>query len=342
MSSRVEERVTSLEEVLEIYIKNTEISFARLHSTIQDMKHEMEVFRVEIRNENERLNEKLQQQDEDFKEWMKQHAEENRKREEEYNEWKREHDEENRKREEKYEDWKRQLDEKYDEWKRQHDEEYNEWKREHDEENRQREEKYDEWKRQLDEEYNEWKREHDEENRQREEKFENWKRQHADENRKWMKQQEYNYNKTKADLSDSLGRLAEDFGAPNLPAIANRYFSCSGKPADVMIRRTRRINYQGKIIEKEFDLIVVYPGVVFYNETKLKARPIDIRRFIANTKDFFIYFPEYRDYWFIPIFGTLYPDPSIINSCNKRKIYIMAMQGNTMDIVNYNNITYKS
>ncbi len=151
-----------------------------------------------------------------------------------------------------------------------------------------------------------------------------------------MRMQTAQLNKKWGELSNRLGTLAEDFAAPNLPYIAEKYFGCSAEPEDFMLRRRRHL--PGSVngdSRKEFDVIVVYAGHVFYNETKSTPRPQYIDDFVENIKLFFDYFPEYKGHRLIPVFSSLSLDESVVKNCTNKGIYAMALKGDTMDLLNF-------
>lgn len=151
-----------------------------------------------------------------------------------------------------------------------------------------------------------------------------------------MRRQTAEINQKWGELSNRLGTLAEDFAAPNLPVIAEKYFGCSGEPKDFMFRRRRSLpGSENTGSMKEFDVIAVYPDYVFYNETKSTPRSQYIDEFVENIKQFFDYFPEYEGRKLIPIFSSLALDESVVKNCTKKGIYAMALKGDTMDLLNF-------
>ncbi len=164
--------------------------------------------------------------------------------------------------------------------------------------------------------------------------------QYVEENRKDDKKLKDSLNKQKAELSDSMGRLAEDFAAPNIPFIAVKYFGCVAEDyIDYMVRRRRVHKELGKEKKKEFDLVFVYPGLIFLNETKFSGKSSDVDKFAESITTFFDYFPEFVGLRLIPIFASFYIDESVINRCTKKGIYCMSLSVETMDLLNYEKVT---
>ncbi len=153
-----------------------------------------------------------------------------------------------------------------------------------------------------------------------------------------MRLQTGQLNKKWGELSNRLGTLAEDFAAPNIPYVAQKYFGCTGEAQDFMLRRRRRLPNKSDSL-KEFDVIVVYSGYVFYNETKSTPRSQYIDEFVENINQFFKYFPEYKGCKLVPIFSSLALDESVVNNCTKKGIYAMALKGDTMDLLNFENVS---
>ncbi len=179
-----------------------------------------------------------------------------------------------------------------------------------------------------------------EENRKIDERLTTKLEQYAEENRKDDKKLKDSLNKQKAELSDSMGRLAEDFAAPNIPFIAVKYFGCVAEDyIDYMVRRRRVHKELGKEKKKEFDLVFVYPGLIFLNETKFSGKSSDVDKFAESITTFFDYFPEFVGLRLIPIFASFYIDESVINRCTKKGIYCMSLSVETMDLLNYEKVT---
>ncbi|MBI3593100.1 MAG: hypothetical protein HY099_06445, partial [Nitrospirae bacterium] len=55
--------------------------------------------------------------------------------------------------------------------------------------------------------------------------------------------------------------------------------------------------------------------------------------------EFYDYFPEYKGKKLIPIFASLYLQDDVVKYLTKNGIYAMAIKEDTMDLLNYENIT---
>ncbi len=141
------------------------------------------------------------------------------------------------------------------------------------------------------------------------------------------------------EVVNRMGTLVEDIVAPNLPRIAKQYFGCTD--IEFFAVRVRRRHSVDKSKSREFDVIVVCDNnTVLLNETKTTPRVqyIDAFADFIQRGEFFEYFPEYRGKKLVPIFSSLYMGEDIVNYLTKKRIYAMAMGGETMDLLNANQI----
>ncbi|MFN3740995.1 MAG: hypothetical protein ACK4TF_10075, partial [Thermodesulfovibrionales bacterium] len=138
------------------------------------------------------------------------------------------------------------------------------------------------------------------------------------------RQERIEMNKRWGEITNKLGTFAEDMVAPNIKGIAKKYFGCEDFE-DFMVRRTRR-HSKDKTKRREFDVIAVCDDLVIVNETKSTARINYIDEFITVLREFYDYFPEYKDKKVIPVFASLYLGDDIVNYLTKNKIYAMAIK----------------
>ena len=193
--------------------------------------------------------------------------------------------------------------------------------------------------------FKDWSQRNMEEIRKEIEEFREWAKQNleriqrsSDEFKEWTKQNIRELNKKWGELSNRLGTIAEDIGAPALPDIVKKYFGCI-TIHDISVRRTKRKpNDPSKV--REFDVIILCDDKVILNQTKATPRSEYAREFAQFVKsgEFFEYFPEYKGKELIPIFSSLNLPVNIVKYLTKRKIYAMAMRGEYMDILNFNEI----
>jgi len=140
------------------------------------------------------------------------------------------------------------------------------------------------------------------------------------------------------DLANRLGTFAEDIAAPNIPAIAEKYFHLTNYISFTV--RTNKYLSSDRSKFKEFDAIAVYPNAVILNETKSTVRNNYIDDFIDFLKKdlFFQYFPEYRGKKLIPIFAAMKFAENHLMYLSKNNIYAMAMTDGTMDLLNFDDV----
>ena len=143
-------------------------------------------------------------------------------------------------------------------------------------------------------------------------------------------------NKRWGDLANKMGTLVEDIVAPNISGIAQKYFGCSDIK-DFMVRR-RKKNTKDASKVREFDVIAVCNDKVIINETKSNPKIEYINEFINVLKEIYDYFPEYSDKKIIPIFSSLYIPEDLVTYLTKNRIYAMAMKGDTMDLLNFEQV----
>ena len=148
-------------------------------------------------------------------------------------------------------------------------------------------------------------------------------------------------NRRWGDLSKRLGTIVEDMIAPALPEIAKRYFKCDSIEDFSVGRRKAKPGDTSRI--REFDVIVVCRDKVLLNETKATPRYEYVKDFVEFVKsgEFFEYFPEYEGKEFIPIFSSLHLPDDIVSYLTEKGIYAMGMRGDTMDILNFEEVSKK-
>ncbi|KER10428.1 MAG: hypothetical protein HY22_04195 [[Candidatus Thermochlorobacteriaceae] bacterium GBChlB] len=151
-----------------------------------------------------------------------------------------------------------------------------------------------------------------------------------------LKQSVKDLNKKWGELSNKLGTIVEDIVAPNLPSIAEKYFGL--KNIERMMLNIYVSSQKPDVIGREFDAILVSGETVVLNETKSTVRQNYMEEFIEMLPEFFDYFPELQGKKIIPIFSSLSLNPAQVAFLTKRGVYAMAMSGNTMDILNYDDV----
>ncbi len=255
----------------------------------------------------------------------------------------------------------RKLKENLDKQSREHSENMEKLRSEHNENMDRNDRKYSENIDRNDRKYSEnmeiLRRENDEYNRKQSENMEMLRNEHNENMEKLRKEHNENMdriskeqaegwlkykkesNRIKGELSDRFGTLAEDFAAPNVPIIAEKYFGCPDEPNDIFLRRKKMHPVTGKKDKREYDVVAVYDDCVICTEIKYKAKSSDVEQFRRSLDVFFEYYPEYEKLRLIPLFGSLQLDDSIVNLCSKNGIYCMTLTVETMDIINYERVS---
>jgi hypothetical protein len=155
--------------------------------------------------------------------------------------------------------------------------------------------------------------------------------------RKEMSESKAELNKKWGDLANKLGTVVEDIVAPNIPTIAKKYF----KVEEIQrIMMNLYIKSESLKKEKEFDLILVAKDLVILNETKTTVRQNYLEEFIQSLPEFFEFFPELKGRKLIPIFSSMSFTPPQLAYLTKHKIYAMSMSGDTMELLNFDEIPF--
>jgi len=139
------------------------------------------------------------------------------------------------------------------------------------------------------------------------------------------------------EITNKMGTLAEDFVAPCVREIAQKYFGCSDEE-DFMVRRYKR-KVKAKEKRREFDIIAVYDTMVMLVEVKSTPRVQYIDEFVAVLKEIYEYFPEYKGKRLVPVFAALYLPDEAIAYLTKNGIYAMAIKDDMMDLMNFDDVT---
>ena len=143
-------------------------------------------------------------------------------------------------------------------------------------------------------------------------------------------------NKKWGELANRLGTLAEDIAAPNIRTIALEYFDCS-EIDDYGVRRMRRNRHNRKLI-LEFDVVLSCQDYLFINETKSTADIAYIDTFMEKLSDIFAYFPEHEGKVVVPVFSSLSLSEAMVSYLTERRILAMAMGGETMVLLNLDEV----
>jgi len=158
----------------------------------------------------------------------------------------------------------------------------------------------------------------------------------VEQTRKEMSESKAELNKKWGDLANKLGTVVEDIVAPNIPTIAKKYFK-----VEQIQRLMVNLYIESESLKKgkEFDLILVAKGLVILNETKTTVRQNYLEDFIQSLPEFFEFFPELKGRKLIPIFSSMSFTPPQLAYLTKHKIYAMSMSGDTMELLNFDEIS---
>ena len=152
-----------------------------------------------------------------------------------------------------------------------------------------------------------------------------------------MKQSNQEMNKRWGDLANKMGTIVEDIVAPNLPRVGREDFGLGDEPDDFMIHRhKRKVHDFSK--RREFDALAIYSDAVIVNETKSSPNVEKVDGFKKMLSELLEYYPEFEGKKIIPIFSSLSLSKEIINYLSRQKIYGLAMNEDTMVIVNKDEI----
>lgn len=138
------------------------------------------------------------------------------------------------------------------------------------------------------------------------------------------------------DIANKMGTIVEDMVIPNIGEIAKNYFGCSD--FEFFASRAKKKHFKDRSRTREFDVIAVCDDKVLVNETKSTPRINYIDDFKDILKEFYDFFPEYSQKKIIPIFASLYLSEDVVKYLTKNGIYALAIKGDTMDLLNYNDI----
>lgn len=138
-------------------------------------------------------------------------------------------------------------------------------------------------------------------------------------------------------LANKWGTFTEDVVLPNFPHVLERYF---GSVRFEAVLPRPRIDLPGSEHGemKEFDLVAWTTDTIFWNETKSHGTVSEFKDFLADDS-VFRYFPALEGRRLIRIASALYFSPEAVAELTQKGVYAMMLGDETMDIVNYSDIT---
>ncbi|WP_455381635.1 hypothetical protein [Salinispira pacifica] len=159
---------------------------------------------------------------------------------------------------------------------------------------------------------------------ERREAEDQWQRDRREVNRKW------------GELANKMGTLVEDMVLPNFPRILERYFGVTDIERTLPRPKVRHPANREK--RREFDLIAYNSDTVFLNETKSSPSAEGFRSFVTD-ESVFEYFPELAGRKLIRIAAALNMPQDVITYLSRHGCFAMMLGDETMDIVNYREVT---
>jgi hypothetical protein len=141
-------------------------------------------------------------------------------------------------------------------------------------------------------------------------------------------------NKKLGEIAHKQGRMAEDLVAPSICRIL---LEILGLPLSYECNQSERVRRRHSKIRgrrREFDVVAEYGDYVLVVETKSTPKPENIPELLAMTREFWDYFPEYKDRKLIAGLAMLYADKSLIRYASSNGILILAVGDELMDVMN--------
>jgi hypothetical protein len=139
-------------------------------------------------------------------------------------------------------------------------------------------------------------------------------------------------NRQWGEFSRIIGRMAEDLVAPSVPRILRTFIDCPENQVDFRAVQVKK-HIKGR--DAEFDVVAVCGDYVLINETKNKLRSEDIKTFaeevLPSARDFF---PEYAQKKFIGAIASLYVDERQVRDGEKRGLIVLGFGEDVMEVLN--------
>ena len=147
-----------------------------------------------------------------------------------------------------------------------------------------------------------------------------------------MRQSKKEMDKKWGELSNKLGHIIEDVLAPNLPRLAESHFLFS--TVQQFSIRILKKQSSPKVRWFEVDALVVGPDALIVGEAKSTPSLDHADAFAAKLAEFPSWFPEYKDYKVIGIFGSWSVSPPVIERLTQLGIYALGMGDDNMELLN--------
>lgn len=139
-------------------------------------------------------------------------------------------------------------------------------------------------------------------------------------------------NKRWGDLANKMGTFVEDIAAPNIPAVAERWFGLTDPVTSAVRMRRRPTTPEGRAME--VDALFAYADAVIICESRTTIRPDAVDDLTAKLERIPELYPEYASYRRIGILSSLYYPPEQIQLATKAGIGVLVMNDDTMELAN--------
>jgi len=137
-------------------------------------------------------------------------------------------------------------------------------------------------------------------------------------------------NRQSAELSNTLGRLAEDILGPSIPTLFKRFFP--GDEPEFAMRAVRKHKFSKE--RREFDTPAWNDQVFLVSETKSRLRPDDLDLLPATIAEVRNYFPESDGKKICAALASLYIDPSLVTAGERRGFIMIGLGNNLAEVLN--------
>ncbi len=137
-------------------------------------------------------------------------------------------------------------------------------------------------------------------------------------------------NHQNAELSEALGRLAEDVLGPSIPTLFKRFFA--GAEPEFAMRTLRRHKTTNE--RREFDTPAWNDQVFLVSETKSRLRPTDLDSLAETIAEVRNFFPEATGKKVCAALASLYIDSSLVAAGERRGFLMIALGDDLAEVKN--------
>jgi uncharacterized coiled-coil protein SlyX len=131
--------------------------------------------------------------------------------------------------------------------------------------------------------------------------------------------------------SNKMGTLAEDFVAPSVPALFERFFGTRPLASVVWWKSSSR---KDPARQREFD-VVAWGGEFFLvNETRSRPRPEDVDALAASLPEVRDYFLEAQERQVVGSLSAFYVDPTLVTAAERAGLYMFSLGSGLLEVLN--------